>query len=218
MKKPGRKSGRGGLTEEDREMWARVAESIAPLDRDRAIVPAMPEVQIEAPISAPALPKSSAPSRAATGLGRTPPPPPPQPPRPAAPPPLSSLDRRKHRQIASGRVTIDARIDLHGMTQSEAHATLRAFLYGCAARGDRNVLVITGKGSPAARTEHWDTSGRSDRGVLRRNVPRWLDEPDLRGLVIGTSSASARHGGSGALYVQLRARRRRPDDDGDRDR
>ena len=103
------------------------------------------------------------------------------------------------------------------MTQSEAHATLRAFLYGCAARGDRNVLVITGKGSPAARTEHWDASGRSDRGVLRRNVPRWLDEPDLRGLVIGTSSASARHGGSGALYVQLRARRR-PTDDGDRSR
>lgn len=218
MKRPVRKSGRGGLTEEDREMWARVTASIAPLDRDRALVQGTPVGTIETPIEVPVMPKTATASRPTTGPVRTPVPPRPLPVVPSAPPPLSSLDRRKQRHIASGRVTIDARIDLHGMTQSEAHATLRAFLYGCAARGDRNVLVITGKGSPVPQTESWDMSGRSDRGVLRRNVPRWLDEPDLRGLVIGTSSASARHGGSGALYVQLRARRRPAVDDGDRDR
>jgi DNA-nicking Smr family endonuclease len=146
----------------------------------------------------------------------------PVPPRPTATitraPRLLSFDRRRQRQLATGRVAIDARIDLHGMTQSEAHATLRAFLYACSARGDRMVLVITGKGAPAAHLDAIGFDGEPrERGVLRRNVPRWLAEPDLEPLVVACGPASARHGGDGALYVQLRVRRadRGPDDDFD---
>lgn len=103
-----------------------------------------------------------------------------------------------------------ARIDLHGMHQWEAHTRLRAFLLGCHARGQRTVLVITGKGGPAPDRETWrhdDPFERHEPGVLRRNVPRWLGEPELRTLVVSTSPAAIRHGGDGALYVILRRKR-----------
>jgi DNA-nicking Smr family endonuclease len=124
------------------------------------------------------------------------------------------LDRRKARRVGSGRVEIEARIDLHGMTQSEAHPALRRFLLKAHADGRRWVLVITGKGAPLDRslnrsTARFDGSDGADdapRGVLRRNVPFWLAEPELRSIVVGFTSAAIRHGGEGALYVQLRKR------------
>jgi DNA-nicking Smr family endonuclease len=131
---------------------------------------------------------------------------------PPAAPPLSDLDRRKARKVGTGKVEIEGRIDLHGMRQAEAHAALRRFLLRCYAEGRRWVLIITGKGAPLRRSE--DDAGlvsvRDDeRGVLKRNVPRWLDEPELRAIVIGFTTAAIRHGGEGALYVQLRRKDRR---------
>jgi DNA-nicking Smr family endonuclease len=120
-------------------------------------------------------------------------------------PPLADFDAKKARRIASGRIDIDARIDLHGMRQDEAHAALVAFLLTAQARGHRIVLVITGKGGPPVRDEtHGDPWGR-ERGVLKRNVPRWLEEQELRRIVVSHTAASQRHGGEGALYLHLRA-------------
>jgi DNA-nicking Smr family endonuclease len=99
--------------------------------------------------------------------------------------------------------TIDGRIDLHGMRQSEAYPALRRFLFACAVRGDRNVLVITGKGTRAEMERMRDFTAEQ-RGVLRRLVPLWLGEPELRGMVISYTTAGPRHGGDGALYVRLR--------------
>ena len=89
----------------------------------------------------------------------------------------------------------------------EAHAALRRFILSAQSKGLRWVMVITGKGGRSARVSagHWDAgSRREDSGVLRRNVPRWLAEPDLRPLVVGFEPAAPRHGGDGALYVHLR--------------
>jgi DNA-nicking Smr family endonuclease len=121
---------------------------------------------------------------------------------------LSEFDRRKARKLAAGREAIDARIDLHGMRQSEAHAALRSFLLGCHADGRRNVLVITGKGGPAqdCDVERPFAMDTRERGVLRRNVPQWLAEPELRAIVVSFRDAARGHGGAGALYVHLRAR------------
>lgn len=85
---------------------------------------------------------------------------------------------------------------------------LRGFLHSCAAKGLSTVLVaITGKGGPAAAGDaphdHLETGSR---GVLKRSVPLWLEEPDLRALVISYRTAHVRHGGEGALYVHLRKR------------
>ncbi len=102
-------------------------------------------------------------------------------------------------RVARGKEAIDARLDLHGLTQSEAHAALLRFLRQASAREARLVLVITGKG---VRGE-----GAGERGVLKRQVPHWLALPEFRSLVIGFEDAGVKHGGAGALYVRLRRMR-----------
>ena len=118
-------------------------------------------------------------------------------PRPA------DLDRRTTTRVARGRITIDARVDLHGLTQEAAHRRLAAFLHDTQADGAGLVLVITGKGSPSRSDEVDDR----DRGVLRRVVPKWLRSARLRPFVVGFGEAARHHGGGGALYVRIRRRR-----------
>jgi DNA-nicking Smr family endonuclease len=101
-------------------------------------------------------------------------------------------------RVARGKDEIDGRLDLHGLTQSEAHAALLRFLRTASLRGARLVLVITGKGARAAEGE---------RGVLKRQVPHWLGLPEFRALVIGFEDAHIAHGGEGALYVRVRRAR-----------
>jgi DNA-nicking Smr family endonuclease len=110
------------------------------------------------------------------------------------------LARRERKRLARGTIAIDARIDLHGLTQSEAHAALARFLRRAQADDARFVLVITGKGARFA-----DHGG--DRGVLRRQVPLWLRLPEFRSYVVGFEDADTVHGGQGALYLRLRRRR-----------
>ena len=109
---------------------------------------------------------------------------------------LSPVLRKEKQKLARGHAAVDARIDLHGMTQAEAYAALRRLLHRSQANGAKFVLVITGKGVPNAL--------RSDRGVLRRQVPLWLALPEFRRYVLGFDAADTRHGGEGALYVRLR--------------
>lgn len=206
--------GRGGLSDEDAHLWAHTAQSITrPRRVKQRVHPALSdEAQAEAAASRPHLkhetrvvdkasqasakahPVTSAAARSTSHKA----------------PPLGDFDRKNARKLGSGQVEIDARIDLHGMRQAEAHAALRRFVAAAHGRGCRWVLVITGKGAPpgsrARADEPWsgDQMGIEDRGVLRRNVPRWLAEPDLRALVVSYTTASVRHGGDGALYIHLR--------------
>ena len=117
---------------------------------------------------------------------------------PPAPPPLAPLGRRERSQLSRGRKEIDARLDLHGMTQTRAHRVLSDFLHRAHADGLTFVLVITGKGKMGAESE---------RGVLRRQVPQWLGLPEFRTLVVGFEEAHIGHGGAGALYVRIRRAR-----------
>jgi DNA-nicking Smr family endonuclease len=115
-------------------------------------------------------------------------------------PPLARIERRLKRDLTRGRDAIDAALDLHGLTQAEAHQTLRGFLRHSQAYGARLVIVVTGKGGPLDDPGRWP----NERGVLRRLTPHWLREPDLRSVVLGFEEAGRAHGGSGALYVRLR--------------
>ena len=173
------------LSEEERALWRGVARSVRPLRKSPRRVAEDP--QPAAAVPARPVPKGKvltavAPSRAAT---------------PATPPPLATFARREKRELARGRTAIDARIDLHGMTQAQAHAALVRFLHRAQDDGAKFALVVTGKGSRAA-------DGASERGVLRRQVPLWLQLPDLRDIVVGFEEAHVGHGGEGALYVRLR--------------
>lgn len=130
----------------------------------------------------------------------------------AAPPGSSKsrgLDGNTIERLRRGALEPEARLDLHGFTEVAAHGALTRFLRDAAARGQRLVLVVTGKGAPSVQDAPF---GRSDRmrGVLKTMAPRWLAEPELAGFVADVRIAHRRHGGEGALYVYLRkpARRR----------
>jgi DNA-nicking Smr family endonuclease len=116
--------------------------------------------------------------------------------------PTAGIDRRTRTQLARGARQIDARIDMHGLTQSLAHQRLRRFLEDAQAGGAKLVLVITGKGKPLDAV----TIGE-ERGILRRAVPGWLSGTELRHLVAGFDEADRRHGGGGALYVRIKRKK-----------
>ena len=100
-------------------------------------------------------------------------------------------------------------LDLHGMRQSEAHFALRHFVGRAQASGFKFVKVITGKGARPGDDDprpFLPGSPGGERGVLKRLVPEWLREADLRRLVVGTAAAGRGHGGDGALYIELRRR------------
>ena len=105
-------------------------------------------------------------------------------------------------RLRRGLIEPEARIDLHGMTQGAAHRTLFAWLTTAHNRGHRLVLVVTGKGNP--KNDENAPWMRSEHGVLKQMVPRWLNEPELAALIAYSRPAHAKHGGAGALYVYLR--------------
>jgi DNA-nicking Smr family endonuclease len=115
---------------------------------------------------------------------------------------LAPLDRRLKQRVARGRETIDGRLDLHGLTQEQAYASLLSFLRRTQADGGKMVLVVTGKGKGAMQRQ--PRARESEHGVLRRSVPLWLALPEFRALVVGFGQAHVGHGGEGALYVRLR--------------
>lgn len=111
--------------------------------------------------------------------------------RPKGPTHQSSFDPALFRKIADGKVRLDKRLDLHGMTQARAHAILVDALEDAWGEGRRRVLVITGK-------------GRAGGGAIRGMVPKWLSSPNLTPYVSSYTFADKRHGGDGAYYVLLR--------------
>jgi len=114
-----------------------------------------------------------------------------------------SMDRKSFQRLKRGKLSPEARIDLHGMTLDHAHRALTAFILRSHGAGKRLVLVVTGKGK--------DRDGGGPipvrQGVLRHNVPQWLRLPPLGPLVLQVTEAHIRHGGGGAYYVYLRRRR-----------
>jgi len=175
--------------ETDAELWARVARSAKPIAKGR----------IAAAVEPPK-PRAKAPAK------ELPPPPAKPVPKPvvkAAPTARGeALNRQTARQLERGKLPVEARLDLHGMRQREAHAALRRFLKSAQGQGYRHVLVITGKGAAADTTRPFYES--EERGVLRQAVPHWLAAPDLAHVVLSYSEAPRRLGGEGALYVRLR--------------
>lgn len=173
----------------DDDLWWRVAESITPL-RHRRRTPSKPPVKAEEGEASPprkprALPAPKpAPTHKPTLAELT-------------HDRLSDLDKRTGQKLVRGKLPLEGRIDLHGMTQEQAHRHLARFIETSAEVGKRCVLVITGKGAKAG----------GEIGVLRAAVPRWLNGSDLRPLVLAIRYAQAKDGGEGALYVLLKRRR-----------
>lgn len=177
------------LSADEQALWSTVTRAVKPLRTTPSPAPQSASDLVPEQLPVAPRPVPSQPARLAT-------------PAPTKPPPVARLERRLKQRIARGNEPIGGRIDLHGMTQAEAHRALLSFLRGAQASGAKVVLVITGKGS---RGTHRDTDRHG--GVLRRQVPLWLALPECRELVVGFENAHAGHGGEGALYVRLRRRR-----------
>ena len=174
------------LSEEERALWESVAKHVKPLRKQHRVAKpaAVPEAETKVAVS-PAVSSKHAPPRIV-------------PPSQPKPPPLAPIGRRERSHLSRGRKEIDARLDLHGMTQTRAHRALFGFLQRAHHDGLTFVLIITGKGKVGAESE---------RGVLRRQVPQWLGLPEFRSLVVGFEEAHIGHGGEGALYVRVRRAR-----------
>lgn len=174
------------LRDEERKLWGHFTRSVAPLRRSPARADPPPAAAANKAKSAT---HARPPARAAVPAAR-------------AAAGLEPFDRRLKQRLARGTESIDARIDLHGKTQSEAHVALLSFLRKAQSDGAKFVLVITGKGGGAR--DDW-----SERGVLKRQVPQWLKLQEFRGYVVGFEDAHIGHGGQGALYVRIKRPRSR---------
>lgn len=176
------------MSAEDRRLWDEVRRSVKPLS------PARKRSQVTGDVgeSLADLESGTAVEPPAPARRRAPILPPYRPPaqeKPAGQ--IATMDDKTVRKLKKGRLAIDARIDLHGMAELQAHHALQRFLERARHEDARIVLVITGKG---------ERSG----GILRRAVPRWLAEPPMSGFVGSWRRAHPTHGGEGALYVRLR--------------
>jgi DNA-nicking Smr family endonuclease len=178
------------ISAEELELWQHVAKSVRPIKRSR-----------KKPAAAEAAPEAKSPPAPPGKMKKTK-----APPAPAAPAPLPpakphhlthglshGIDRRQAARFRKGKLEIEGKIDLHGRTQQAAHDDLLAFLRRARDHGKRCVLVVTGKGMTSSKT-----------GILRQAVPRWLNEPGFRSLVLAFDYAEPQHGGEGALYVLLK--------------
>ncbi|MCC0038986.1 MAG: Smr/MutS family protein [Brucellaceae bacterium] len=171
------------LGPEDRILWNRIARTTKPMPGKSVEpdpVPVSPPSDAPKLVDRPALVSPVAPrSSGAEG------------------PRQHVFDRTTRTKLAKGRLTLDASVDLHGLTQEQAHALLLRFLHQASGAGYRHVLVVTGKGA----------SFGSD-GILKRAVPEWLKTAPFRALVSGYSAAARNHGGEGAIYLRMRRHNR----------
>lgn len=110
----------------------------------------------------------------------------------------ADIDKRTAERFKRGEMEIQGRLDLHGLTREAAHGALQGFMRESFERGRRCIIVVTGKGRRSG-----------GEGILRSEVPRWLNETQLRPLILSFSYAQPRDGGEGALYVFLRRERER---------
>lgn len=189
------------LSAEDEALWQAVTQSITPIERRPVPGPAKAKDNSPAPATlARALPDAHATlSKAPPSSSRK------------APPvamPSQPFEPKRARRLRRGHLDIEARLDLHGMRQAEAHRALRAFVLSAQARGLRHVKVITGKGRSTDPDDRpFDLNGHDRPGVLKRLVPVWLGEADLAAVVVSFTGAGKQHGGEGAIYIHLRRKR-----------
>jgi hypothetical protein len=160
-------------TQAERALWGVATRNVTPLD-PAVVIPITPPQPEPAPIPEPVAPaRISAPAR-----------------------PPGPIDRATVERMKRGRVNVEARIDLHGMDQRAAFASLMGFIETASRAGRRAVLVITGKGAVS-----------EGGGVLRRNAPNWLMASPLAVRILTIQPAHTRHGGDGAFYVLLRRKK-----------
>ncbi|CCM77866.1 Smr/MutS family protein [Rhizobium mesoamericanum] len=175
------------LSADERILWGKVARSTRPMPGKQDDLAGLDAFLIEAEVEKERATRPKSPPESVASV------------MPTAPKSRSGLhhplEKPVKRKIAKGRLPLEARIDLHGLVQSEAHLLLLEFLMRAHERGMRHVLVITGKGSSLG-----------SEGALKRAVPMWFSKPEFRYFISSYETAAHHHGGEGALYIRLSRR------------
>jgi DNA-nicking Smr family endonuclease len=161
------------MTTEDEKLWRHVTQSVKPLGVKTARKP-----KPQPPAQKPVVHATRKPEKSFT--------------LPVVPLPKPLYDGATDRKLARGTLPVEAKLDLHGMTQDKAYAALRRFVARCEKQGKRTLLVITGKGL------------RTGGGVLKRMLPLWLEETDMRRKIVTLRAARPEDGGDGAFYIRLK--------------
>ena len=192
------------LTAEDRELWDRVRANTERMERSSLEVERFdPDVSLPAPA-----PRNLRKAKAVI-LGK--------PVRPSRGPAHNlapaihdqirqapvQMDHKSFGKLKRGKLRPEGKIDLHGMTLDRAHPILTGFVMNAHAQGKRLILVVTGKGKQ--RDEGGPIPVR--HGVLRHQVPQWLQMQPMKSVVLQVAQAHVSHGGGGAYYVYLRRHR-----------
>jgi DNA-nicking Smr family endonuclease len=185
------------LSDEDKALWRAITQRVEPLHDSFTFQPSQ-KAQLKSESAAPKKPiikefrigskpsqKPVIPSGVSSPKGVTP-----------------NMDKRNFQRLVRGKLDIDGKLDLHGLTQEQAKFSLRSKLMQAHSAGKRLILVVTGKGK--TRTDEFN---RPITGILRQNLPLWLRQPPLSSIVLEVTSAQQRHGGDGAFYVYLRRNR-----------
>lgn len=187
---PGKDRASKNIKEEDQKLWELYAKDISPLEKERPIAPALQATLKEKPF------KKKARSASVESLAVQPPLQPPQ------------LDKRTEARLKRGDIELDARLDLHGLTQERAHRAVNDFVLKAYDRGHRCLLIITGKGRVSDVAGEAPSQGR-EIGVLRKKLPLWLSQPPFPSIVLKVVPASRKDGGEGAFYIYLKRQRAR---------
>ena len=188
-----RKGGQRPLDPGEKSLWHSVTETVEPL-------PGAPLPPAPVPAKTSSSPSSGTRRKALKASATAP-----TPQHPA--PRIDGGDPKMAKRVARGRLDIDATLDLHGYSQASAETRLQRFIEFAVLRGDRVLLVITGKGTPG-HVEH-RPFGDAPRGILRKRFLEWVEMPPLRGRIASVRQSHQRHGGRGAFYIFLKSPSRR---------
>ncbi len=164
------------LSEQDQAEWAHYAQRITPMP-GRAVPPPPETPTVPAPMRQPAHPVQPRPPASlppALGVGAQP----------------GGLDNSSWNRFRSGKLAAVRTLDLHGRTAQRAFHALHSFLHAAHADRVRVVEVITGRGSGEGG------------GVIRRELPLWLNLPALRPLVLAATHPHAANPGSVRLLLR----------------
>ncbi len=195
-----RKTDRDGQpTEDDLDLWHKAMREARPL-RGRP----KPPPAATPPAATPEPPRTTAPEPAPQPKAPVPPKPPPIPPLAAGA--VVGVDKRSVDRLRRGKLLPEGQIDLHGLTRERAREALEAFVARSQTSGKRCVLVITGKGTSRAG-DRSPADWNEERGVIKRELPHWLNQPPLRDRLLAFVEARPQHGGAGALYLLLKKHR-----------
>jgi len=186
------------LTQEEQVLWNKVVGNDTPLDKpvlSEVFTPKKVEVQPHAPLDMFRVGQKAKTQTATTNL------------KPSIKDALSSdpvkMDKKSFSRMNKGRLMPEGKLDLHGMTLSQAHPALTSFILRSQSAGKRLVLVVTGKGKDKPSYDFMPVQ----RGILRHQVPQWLRMQPVASFVLQVSQAHIKHGGEGAYYVYLRRSR-----------